>query len=284
MKKQTVTITKKRTRLKPWAFWTFSLVFVFIISFCFMRLFIWKRDSQNIKALEKELTTIIQYEIINDPGTAVNPPVEEETPEEIITDYWNYMAMPFYDVDFTNLLAKNNDTVAFIHINNTNINYPVVQTTDNDYYLNHAFDKTYNSAGWVYMDFRNNFEPLSDNIVIYGHGRVDYTVFGSLKKALSKDWQSNPENLAINISTPKANYLYQIFSIYTIESENYYITTTFGSESEKQTWIDTMISRNTTESIIASANLNDKFLTLSTCYNNDGIRIVVQAKLIKISG
>ena len=68
----------------------------------------------------------------------------------------------------------------------TNINYPVVQTNDNEYYLGRAFDKSKNDAGWVFMDYRNDVNNLSDNTIIYGHGRLDKTVFGSLKNALKK--------------------------------------------------------------------------------------------------
>jgi len=134
------------------------------------------------------------------------------------------------------------------------------------------------------MDYRNTLNPMSDNVVIYGHGRKNNTVFGSLKKALDANWQSNKDNFIINLSTPLVNYVYQIFSIYTIQSENYYITTDFRTLEEKQIWLDTMVSRNTAANITASVNVNDKILTLSTCYNDDGIRIVVQAKLIKASG
>ena len=77
------------------------------------------------------------------------------------------------------------------------------------------------------------------------------------------------------------NMVYQIFSVYTIESESYYIKTDFENVEEKQEWINTMISRNTTGQAIG-ANVNDKILTLSTCLNDNGGRIVVQAKLIKV--
>ena len=161
-----------------------------------------------------------------------------------------------------------------------NINYPVVQTDNNDYYLKHAYDKSKNSAGWVFMDYRNNITDLSDNTVIYGHGRLDETVFGSLKNTLTKTWQANKENYVIWLTTEKENLVFQIFSIYTIASENYYIETDFSSSADKEKWLNTMKERNTT-SFDTSVNTNDKILTLSTCQNNNGGRIVVQAKLIK---
>ena len=84
----------------------------------------------------------------------------------------------------------------------------------------------------------------------------------------------------MTISTPNVNYVYQIFSIYTIQSETYYIKTKFNSDDSKNEWINTMNQRDT--SIIDSpANINDKIITLSTCLNDDGGRVVVHAKLIK---
>lgn len=269
---------KRKTRLKPWFFWFLTLIFISLIIFSALKLFFWQQDNQKISKLEDEINELIEYEVVEEEGTLVNPP-SKQTKEQ--NDYWYYISFPFYKVDFTNLIKKNKNTVAFIHLNNTNINYPIVQTNDNDYYLTHAFDNSYNSAGWTYMDYRNTLSPLSDNIVIYGHGRLDNTVFGSLKKALTKDWQSNKENYIINFSTPTNNYIYQIFSIYTIESESYYITTDFSNTKEKEKWIKTMVNRNTASTIQTTADVNDKILTLSTCYNNNGIRIVVHAKLIK---
>jgi len=105
-------------------------------------------------------------------------------------------------------------------------------------------------------------------------------VFGSLKDLLNNNWQNNKDNYTMTISTPTMNYVYQIFSIYTIESETYYIKTKFSDETSKSEWIGTMNQRNT--SIINSpANINDKIITLSTCLNDNGGRVVVHAKLIK---
>lgn len=273
-------IRKKKTRLKPWFFWFLIFIFTSLITLSIIKIIFWHQDNKKINKLENDIEQLTNYEIIEEEGTLINPPKEEKKDEKP-SDYWYYVSFPFYKVDFTNLINKNKDTVAFIHLNNTNINYPVVQTKDNDYYLTHAFDKSYNKAGWVYMDYRNNPDNLSDNTIIYGHGRLDNTVFGSLKKTLTEKWQSNKDNYVINISTPKQNYLYQIFSIYTIKSESYYIKTNFANTKEKENWVKTMVERNTATSITTKANVNDKFLTLSTCYNNNDIRIVVQAKLIK---
>lgn len=266
---------KKRKRLRPWAFWLFTIICIIAIIFSFITLYDWEKDNQKIEELNEEIANSIELKPIEEHGELINPP------EDTQSDYWYFVEQPFYDIDFTSLQKKNDDTIAFIHMENTNINYPIVQTTNNDYYLTHAFDKSYNNAGWVYMDYENLVNFQSDNTVIYGHGRLDKTVFGSLKYTLTKDWQANIENYVIWISTPNENMVYQIFSVYTIESESYYIKTSFESLEEKQEWINTMVSRNTTGQAVG-ASVNDKILTLSTCLNDNGGRIVVQAKLIKV--
>lgn len=265
----------RRTRLRPWAFVVFCIIFVVIIVVNLLTIFDWGKDNKKIDDLEEEIKEITTIKEVEEVGETINPPVE--VPE---SDYWYYIKVPFHDVDFTGLLAKNPDTIAYINVKGTNINYPVVQTSNNDYYLTHAFDKSYNDAGWVYMDYRNSNQFNDFNTIIYGHGRLNKTVFGSLRNLLNKSWQNNKDNYTMTISTPTMNYVYQIFSIYTIESETYYIKTKFSSVESKTEWINTMNQRDT--SIIDSpANVEDKIITLSTCLNDDGGRVVVHAKLIK---
>lgn len=263
----------KSIRLKPLPFILFILLFSSIIIINLKNILNWEKDNQEIKKIETNIEEEIEIEIIEEEGEIINPPKVKES------DYWLYIKVPFQNVDLSALKEKNNDTVGFINVKNTNINYPIVQTTNNDYYLNHAYDKSYNEAGWVFMDYRNNnFNDF--NTIIYGHGRLNKTVFGSLKDLLKDSWQSNKENYTLTISSLTMNYVYQIFSIYTIDAESYYIKTEFNNNEEKQDWITEMNNRNT--SIIYSpANINDKIITLSTCLNNDNGRIVVHAKLIK---
>ena len=267
-------LRRKRMRLKPVPFAILILICSSIFIFSLYSLVTWQLDNNKIKNLHSEIDDISNGEFIKDKGDAFNPPDDKDS------DYWYYIDLPFYNVDFDELLKKNKDTVAFIHMENNNINYPFVQSKDNNYYLTHAFDKSYNEAGWVFLDYRNNINSLSFNNIIYGHGRLNKTVFGSLKDTLDKKWQSNKDNLAIYISTPNENMIFQIFSIYTIKSESYYINTLFNNKNEKSKWLDTMIKRNTS-AINTSVDTNDKILTLSTCLDDNGGRVVVQAKLIK---
>lgn len=234
----------------------------------------WYRDNAKIQQIHKEIDKNVDIEISDEQGEMFNPPRNQNS------DYYYYATFPFYEVNFATLLAKNKDTVGFIRVSNTNISYPVVQTKDNNYYLKHDFYKNENNAGWVFMDYRSDIYPLGDNIVIYGHARLDESMFGSLKKVLTSSWQENRDNYVIFLSTLKENMIFQIFSIYTIKSENYYITQHFSNQEEKRVWISTMQNRNIAP-IHTQVDVNDKVLTLSTCQNNHGGRIVVHAKLIK---
>ncbi len=265
---------QKKSRLKPFAFCCLFLFFFSIIIYNCYKLMAWDKDNKNIKNIGDNLIKISKPTFVKIDGELVNEPKNKES------DYFYYIKFPFYDVDFKELLKINPDTVAFINVPNTNINYPVVQAKNNDYYLTHAFDKSKNAAGWVFMDYRNSPKFIDSNTIIYGHGRLNKTVFGSLKNTLTSQWQKEKDNYVINISTPKVNYLYQIFSIYTIQEETYYLTNNFTTKEEKEKWLKTMKKRS-----IVKVNLDvdylDKIITLSTCENNQGGRIVVHAKLIK---
>lgn len=178
--------------------------------------------------------------------------------------------------DLKQLSNENQDTIAYIKVNNTNIKYPIVQTNNNEYYLNHSFDKTKNNAGWVFMDYKNNKNFEDENTILYAHNRKDKSMFGTLDNLLKIDMTN--ECPLIYISTINQKMLYKIFSVYTIETEDYYIKTTFDS-NEKAEWLDVIKNRNQAQ-VSNDVNVNDKILTLSTCYNNDEMRLVVHAKRI----
>ncbi len=245
-----------------------------IIIFSLYTILNWFQDNSKIRQLSTEIEEKIEITEKKEEGELVNPPKSRAN------NYYYYAMFPFYEVNLSILEQQNNDTVAFLHIPNTKINYPVVKTTDNEFYLTHSFDKEDNKAGWIFMDYRNSLEPLSDNTILYGHRRLDGALFGSLKELLSPSWQEEKSNYVISFSTKKESMLFQIFSIYTIQEENYYITPNFSSKNKKAKWLYTMKARNTAP-IDTDVDINDKILTLSTCQNNQGGRIVVQAKLIK---
>ena len=267
---------KKKLRFRKWVIVVFLVFFISIFVLSAYQVFSWYTDNQKTEDLGKNIidTTKVKEKKDNDNTENVNPP------EDTSNDYWDYIKMNLLEVDFNELLKKNPDTVGWIEVKGTNINYPIVQTTDNSYYLTHAFDKTNNEAGWVFMDYRNDPINFNQNTIIYAHSRLTGTMFGSLKNILNSSWYTNKDNYIIRLSTPTENTMWQVFSVYTIPKESYYITPSFNSSESYGEFLNTMKSRSEVD-FSAEVNTNDKILTLSTCKDNFGNRVVMHAKLIK---
>lgn len=194
--------------------------------------------------------------------------------------YWDYIKMNLINVNFNNLKTINNDVKGWIQVNGTNINYPFVQTKNNKYYLDHSFDKKYNSAGWLFLDYRNNLSnPDDKNTIIYGHSMINKTMFGTLRDILTTKWQSNPDNYIVKLSTEHENTLWQVFSIYHIPTTNDYIKTDFKYNQEFKIFAEKLKERSVLD-FHTDIQETDRILTLSTCYKKVE-RIVLHAKLIK---
>jgi sortase B len=265
---------KKKRRLKKWVLILIIIILGFISSFNILKLLDWSKDNKKTNNNIKEIENTKTEEIKDDENTELI-----STPDDKESDYWYYITFPLIKVDFTELIKKNEDTVGWINVNNTNINYPVVQSTDNNYYLTHSYDKKENEAGWVFLDYRNNKDFTSKNNIIYAHSRLDKTMFGSLSKILKQSWYKDKSNHIIRLSTPTEDSLWQIFSVYVIKEETYYITTSWSSDTEYLDFLNTIKERSK-YNFNTELNTDDKILTLSTCYS-DTERTVVHAKLIK---
>ena len=267
-------IIKKKRRLKKWVLIVIIIILGSTASFNILRLLDWNKDNNKTNDNIDKISNTKTEEIKDDENTELI-----STPDDKESDYWYYITFPLIKVDFTELIKKNEDTVGWINVNNTNINYPVVQSTDNNYYLTHSYDKKENEAGWVFLDYRNNKDFTSKNNIIYAHSRLDKTMFGSLSKVLKQSWYKDKSNHIIRLSTPTEDSLWQIFSVYVIKEETYYITTSWSSDTEYLNFLNTIKERSK-YNFNTELNTDDKILTLSTCYS-DTERTVVHAKLIK---
>ena len=164
----------------------------------------------------------------------------------------------------------NEDIIGWIKVDNTNINYPIVQTNNNKYYLNHDLEKNYNSAGWIFMDSENKLDD--QNIVIYGHHRRDGIMFGSIDNLL-KNHKGGKIHLIIGDKTIDFN----IFSIYKTEKEYNYRNRNYRNFNKK---IQEFKNNSLIDYKVDIKN-KDQIITLSTCDNDNKNRIVVQG--IKIN-
>lgn len=181
-----------------------------------------------------------------------------------------------YTVDLAKLKEKNEDTVGYLDVKGTEVKYPVVQANDNDYYLNHSFDKTKSGAGWIFADYKNKLDGTDKNIVIYGHNRRDGSMFSSLKNILEPEWYENEENHHATFITEQGTAIYDVFSVYQIEEEDYYIQTEFSSDDYSK-FLSKILNRSIKD-FETHVTEDNSIITLSTCANDNRFRIVLHAK------
>ncbi len=182
---------------------------------------------------------------------------------------------------FSSLKKINKETVGYLVVNNTEISYPVVQHSDNSYYLKHDFYMKKKTVGWIFMDYRNNSIKFDDNTIIYGHySSGSGIMFGSLKNVLNSKWRSNKNNLYINYETEKVSYKFKIFAAYKIDYTTDYLVTNFESKDDYNAFVNMIKARSSFKSddIVEYGN---KILTLSTCAGGGNRRLVVHAVLVE---
>ena len=267
----------KKIKKKKSNFFLIPLIIFFLIITIFSgyKIFKWFISNKKTNNLVEKINDVIDIEEYDDNNDTLLISQEEDKD----SPYWYYVKFPLINVDISKLKKENSNIVGWINVNNTNINYPFVQTTDNDFYLDHSIDKSYNEAGWVFLDYRNDSNFNNKNNVIYAHSRLDKSMFGSLSKVLKPSWYNDKDNHIIRISLENENTLWQIFSVYKIKTESYYITTYFENDDEYTNFLNNIKNRSLYD-FNTSLNKDDKVLTLSTCYSDEE-RTVVHAKLIK---
>ena len=219
--------------------------------------------------------------IVNDITNNVKDIVVEEAPSNdgIETNlYRKFAQYNLNEINFDDLKKQNPDVVAWISVDGTNINYPVVKTSDNDYYLDHSFTKEYNNNGWVFMDYRNN-NMQDSNTIFYGHNLLNRTAFGSISNLFGKNWKKNSTRTII-ILTEKKEYVYKVFSLYYSAPVVDYLQVSFSNDDDYSRWI-TDLKNKDTMGLGEEVSSNDKIITLSTCTEDNKGRKVVHAKLIR---
>ena len=231
-----------------------ELIFLILLVYSSINIFKWYNNNKENK------------QIINEIAESVT--INQETNEE-----------KKYKINFEELKQKNSDTVAWLKVENTNIEFPIVQANNNSYYLTHNFDKKYNVAGWIFADYKNKLDGTDRNIVVYGHNMRNNSMFGSLKDVITEEWYNNEENKYITFVTENEYQTYQVFSVYQIKTEDYYIQTEFKS-NEFTEFIDTITKRSKKDFGI-NVSKEDTILTLSTCSNNNKYRVVLHSVRVK---
>lgn len=227
------------------------------------------------------LTLLVKWGMNNHASAKLNEEIvnavvtESDEMEDIVDEDGNVIAsVPVVAIDFDKLFEINSDAVGWIKIGGTNVNYGVVQTTNNSYYLTKTLDNKTNSSGSIFMDYRNSTSFTDQNTVIYGHNMLNGTMFSDVEKIVKNDTGAS----VITITTPSGTKQYRIFSTYTSEPDSYSIKTQMSTSTYEE-FLETVTAKSN-KYYGVSVTTDDKILTLSSCGTTSSTRVIVHAKLI----
>lgn len=231
------------------------------------------RDRSAYNALADEaISGLAEPNATTEPGATPDPNQNQQTASE----------SPF-GVNWEYLQSTNPDVVGWLFCADTNINYPVVQTSDNDYYLHRGFDKQPNTAGALFADYNAAIGITYSNFIIYGHNMKDGSMFASVEKYLDPSFYT--QHPYMYFMTPNQNYRVELISAHIVEStlDNY--PGYFSGEQEYQNYLNNITSRSAF-STQAAVTTGYQLITLSTCdysgnYNDP--RCLLQGLLVPIT-
>lgn len=249
-------ITRRQYRIKKRIISVFMILCIIGIIYSLYNIYIWKKNVDK----NNEIKQITKKHVKE----------EKKSEKDEVKEY---------KIDFDALKKSNSDTVGYIKVNNTNIDYVVVQTKDNSYYLNHNFNKEKNRAGWIFLDYRNKLDGSDKNTIIYGHNMKDGSMFETLSNVLQKWWYEDSNNYIVTFTTEEKTFMYQVFSTYDIKNEDYYIKTKFNSDNDYEKFLKTIKSRSNHDYGIELTK-DDTILTLSSCLGAGEKRVVLHAKKV----
>lgn len=241
-------------------------IFVYLLEVFFFMMFIYSIYNISSYFINSKKNDDIKKEIFNNI-------------EEIKEDNKHVSLEEKYNVDFKSLKQINEETVGFLKVNGTNIEYPVVKTTNNYSYLNKSYDKSFNSFGWIFANYLNKLDGTDKNITIFGHAMLNGTMFGTLKNVLTDEWRNDYNNRRILFMTEDSVSIYEVFSTYKVLDEYYFFKSGFIN-NEFTEFIQTIKNRSDYDYNV-EVNENDSILTLATCDNDDhSYRVILHAKKI----
>ena len=180
-------------------------------------------------------------------------------------------------INISALQEKNEDVVGWIRIPDTRIDYPLMQGEDNDFYLNHTWEKQPNSVGSIFLEYLNSPELTDYNTIVYGHNMNNKSMFGELEHyALTEFWKDHPY---VYIATGAGVYRYEIFAFSQASVESLTYGLNPQRDDTKEKFLNLSLENSQIDTGIVPP-VTDRILTLSTCSGADYVfRYVVQARL-----
>ena len=211
--------------------------------------------------------------------TERDPDQEQEEDKEAAGPDGPTLKAPL-DIDFDSLRSINEDVIGWIYVEALDgVSYPVVKGTDNEQYLHMTYEKNYNFAGTIFIDYENKADFSDCNTLVYGHNMKNGTMFGQLKN-FSKDDSAYNKSKYFWIFTPEKTYRYEIIAAYTtaVNSDTY--TLFKGPGQEFVDYMNKIVTYSEIRTTPGELDVEDKIVTLSTCTGNESTRYVVQGKRV----
>lgn len=194
--------------------------------------------------------------------------------------YWQFIKMELIKADLSELRKINPEATGWVRIAGTGVDMPFVQTDNNDFYINHSFNKSSNGDGWIFLDSRNDRNLSDSNNILYAHGNSKSMMFDKLREVLSNGWLSDRANFVIRTSTDEASKTWQVFSIYK-EKGTEHLVAKFGTDDDFADYIKKVLDKSKYGFSTPVSSI-DRILTISTKVGDDEYA-VMHAKLIKSS-
>lgn len=189
--------------------------------------------------------------------------------------------------EYQEAYAQNKDLIGWLRISDTSVDYPVVQRTgDNEYYLDHAFDGSNDSAGSLFMDYRSDAVNPTTNTIVYGHNMKSGLMFGQMSDYLDADYYN--AHRAVSFDTIYEKRQYEIVAVCLSEvayqdegGYRYYNFIQAGNQAEWDAFANNIRSLSVYGTDV-DLQPTDEVLTLSTCnsYTQDG-RLFLVAKRVQ---
>ena len=204
--------------------------------------------------------------------------MEEQAPVWVPAPVGNDpMVEELAQINLAALRAVNPDVVGWVRIPDTKIDFPLMQGQDNDFYLNHTWNKEPNSVGSVFLEHQNSADLTDYNTIIYGHNMNDGAMFADLELfSLQKFWKEHP---FVYILSDAGVYRYEIFAFFQAEIESLTYGMNPQRDDTKEKFLNLALDKAWFDTGIRPP-ITDRILTLSTCSGaNYDYRYVVQARL-----
>ena len=189
-------------------------------------------------------------------------------------------AIPYYSDEILRLKSQNSDTVGYLQIEGTAIQYPVVKGKDNEYYATHTFAKKRNASGSIYMDCKNSADLSDFNTVLYGHNMKDGSMFHDLLQYRKTSFLQEHRKIVLTGLFEKKTYY--VFSVYIADQDT--DVRGFGKHSayERQEFLKALLASSGISAGAATPTVDDEYITLVTCReNSDGDYFVVHGILVE---